>query len=75
MYNFRIMYVDKSYVDIDDVKSVVHPDFLGNAVNVQGDELLTHEYPLTDTLHFICDSEACVVAGKEIKSIHVTKKP
>lgn len=73
MFKFRFVYKDKREISVDGVDKVSY-NIVGMETTVEGEDILTYQFPLSNTLHLYGKNCSHTISHDGLVSIHVTRE-
>lgn len=73
MYTLEFNYSDKRYYCYERVEQVTYLDMFGETIEVIGDEILKHKFPLNSDLHLLSKDPSRIVSSEKLQSILVSR--
>lgn len=73
MYTFKFIYTDKTYQSYNNIVKVEYSTY-HMPVTLTGEEVFSHDYPLSYDLHLFSENKNYKVSHEGLKSIEVEKE-
>lgn len=74
MYTFIIERPDGKTDEYNHILKVTYKDSFGKEINLEGDDILSHSYPLYHDLSLFSENATYIISKKQISIINVLKE-
>lgn len=74
MLTVIVRFLDKIYFKMENVEKIVYRPLDGETITVEGEELMTHKFPLMKEF-FLCSAKRCFrTTGRDIIDIQISRE-